>query len=76
MMQEERDGLISLYLFTNGDHWSSKDKWLDEDQHHCMWFGVICNQNGRVVGISLPANQLNGTIPEDDVQSIECVAPT
>ena len=64
MMQKERHGLISLYLHTNGDHWSSKDKWMDQNEHHCMWFGVICNQNGRVVGISLPANQLNGTIPE------------
>ena len=63
LMQEERNGLTALYTFTGGDHWSSRDKWLDEDQHHCMWFGVICNQNGRVVGISLPANHLNGTIP-------------
>ena len=64
LMQEERDALIGLFLHTDGNSWSTSEKWLDQNEHHCMWFGVTCNQVGRVISVSLAANRLNGTIPE------------
>ena len=64
LMQDERDALIALYLHTDGDSWSNSEKWLDQNEHHCMWYGISCSHHGRVVSIALAANRLNGTIPE------------
>ena len=62
-MQEERDALIGLFLHTDGNSWSTSEKWLDQNEHRVL-FGVTCNQVGRVISVSLAANRLNGTIPE------------
>jgi len=36
--------------------------WLSHD-HECTWYGVTCDENGSVVRLELPENNLNGTIP-------------
>ena len=75
LMQEERDALIGLFLHTDGNSWSTSEKWLDQNEHHCMWFGVTCNQVGRVISISLAANRLNGTIPEILFENLHIIQP-
>ncbi|CAM9288692.1 unnamed protein product [Ectocarpus sp. 8 AP-2014] len=57
MAQTDRDVLVALYDATDGDHWRRKKNWktgaaLSE------WYGVKVNSEGRVVELSLQANNL------------------
>ncbi len=38
-----------------------KRRWLS-DVVECDWYGITCNPNGHVIGLSLPQNGLNGTL--------------
>jgi len=59
----ERDVLAKLYLATHGDSWLSRNNWLEGD--HCTWFGITCGADGKVTGINLGNNMLDGTLPGD-----------
>jgi hypothetical protein len=39
------------------------------------WHGLSCTNQGRVIGISLPANHLTGTIPPD-IGNLTCAVPS
>jgi Leucine-rich repeat (LRR) protein len=54
--------LVDLYHATNGPGWVHKDNWLTTCDP-CGWYGVACNNNGRVVGLYLDENQLSGSLP-------------
>lgn len=54
--------LTALYNATNGPNWINKTNWLS-DNNPCGWFGVSCDENGRVTAIGLSQNNLVGTIP-------------
>lgn len=44
--------------------WTSNTNWLRGGVSVCDWFGVTCDAaTGRVIGLSLPKNMLNGTVP-------------
>ena len=56
--------LISLYKATDGPNWTNNTNWLSETPVG-EWYGVSTDSSGRVVGLSLNDNGLNGTIPNE-----------
>ena len=61
---EDRAVLEALYRATDGDNWANNDNWLT-DVGIGEWYGVTADTTGRVVSLSLRANELNGTIPPE-----------
>jgi Leucine-rich repeat (LRR) protein len=57
----ECEALAALYYDANGGGWVNAGGWI-VTATPCTWYGVSCD-TGRVVSLSLPANQLSGTIP-------------
>ena len=62
-IDRERSALVTLYKGTQGETWGTRHHWLSEHSH-CKWYGITCNPEGRVVGIQLAANKLNGTLAD------------
>lgn len=57
--------LLALWSGTGGkDGWTRSDLW-NEVPNPCEWFGIMCNQKGRVNGISLPSNNVVGPFNPD-----------
>jgi hypothetical protein len=59
---EARLLLAYLYKIWNGDDWVHSDQWLTETSH-CEWFGLSCDEWGRVSSIILPRNNVTGPLP-------------
>lgn len=59
--QQDRAALEELYRTAGGSSWTRNDKW-NTDSPIEEWFGVNV-EDGRVVGINLPDNNLTGTLP-------------
>ncbi|NMH85961.1 leucine-rich repeat domain-containing protein [Flavivirga algicola] len=59
----ERDALIALYNATGGANWTNNTNW---NTSACVsdWYGVTV-ENGNVVQIILPSNNLSGSIPTE-----------
>jgi len=59
--------LKKIYLSTNGNGWTNNSGWKtginNPNASPCTWYGVYCEGN-LVKGISLPNNNLTGTLPE------------
>ena len=60
----DRVALVALYDATAGDDWRNKTKWKSIDPLG-DWRGVTTNAAGRVTGLDLNLNSLNGSIPAD-----------
>ena len=58
----DRDILEVLYDATAGADWTDDDNWLS-DRPLGEWYGVETNDQGRVVALKLPENNLSGRIP-------------
>jgi hypothetical protein len=54
--------LKDLHESTNGEEWTKRFGWLDSDISVCEWYGIACNQDGRVETINLPRNNLVGKL--------------
>ena len=67
--------LWALYESTNGPGWHHSDNWLT-DAPLDTWHGVTVDQNGRVIGLDLRANDLSGEVPPElgDLASLEVLA--
>ncbi|CAB1113812.1 unnamed protein product [Ectocarpus sp. CCAP 1310/34] len=63
MSSMDRAALIALFHSTDGANWKRKSNW-NTDAGLASWEGVRLNHAGRVVGLSLPNNNLHGSIPE------------
>jgi len=55
--------LVSLYQATDGDNWTTS--WDLSDCDVCSYFGITCDENGRVSRIELDENNLTGFIPSE-----------
>lgn len=57
--------LVNFYNATGGASWTNKTGWQNgaagTNCDVCSWFGVTCNELGRVSGISLSSNNLNSS---------------
>ena len=60
----DEDALIALYQATDGDNWLSNQNWLS-NRPIGTWYGVITDENDRVIELDLSENELNGTIPSE-----------
>ena len=60
----DRDVLVAFYHATNGSNWTNSDNWLSDGPLE-TWYGVTTGSSGRVIELSLSANQLGGTIPRE-----------
>ena len=58
----DREVLEILYTSTGGENWTDTTNWVSE-QALSEWFGVATNEAGKVVGLSLANNNLEGSIP-------------
>ena len=58
----DRDLLAELYDATGGANWIRKENWLT-DAPLGEWSGVAVADDGRVIGLNLPRNDLTGAIP-------------
>jgi hypothetical protein len=46
--------------------WNRTDNWLSQESE-CTWFGILCNNNGKVNDIELYSNSLTGSFPPEVV---------
>lgn len=69
--QMTRYALAVFYFATNAvstafemdpDPWQVSNGWLTQSGH-CLWYGIICDFQGRVESIELPINLLSGSLP-------------
>lgn len=63
ILRKERNALIALYNNTGGKNWSKKDNWRSS-RPLSEWYGVEVDEDGRVVSLNLPQNNLTGEIPD------------
>ena len=59
----EQAVLRDLYIKTDGDNWRSKDNWFDFGMPLSDWYGVALDAAGRVAGLDLSDNRLEGNVP-------------
>jgi hypothetical protein len=58
--------MTTFYFSLGGPKWRRDDNWLSAaDSSECTWYGVSCNDQGVISEISLPHNNLMGSLPED-----------
>jgi Leucine-rich repeat (LRR) protein len=62
----QRFGLVTFFLSTspNDKPWKVVNGW-STSEHECNWYGIYCAMNDTVTTISLPGNNLAGTIPPE-----------
>ncbi len=69
------DALMELYNSTNGANWTDNSGWAEgaagTDCDPCSWYGVRCNTQQRVATLDLEFNNLNGTIPDLNLPTLD-----
>lgn len=58
------DTLMDFFNHTGGEKWIRSDRWGHGDPCLNIWFGVSCDCEGYVTGLTLPNNGLLGSVPE------------
>ncbi|CAM9221130.1 unnamed protein product [Ectocarpus fasciculatus] len=64
MTSTDREALMALFRSTGGAGWRRRNNW-DTDAGLATWDGVEVNDQGRVVGLNLARNNLQGPIPPE-----------
>ena len=59
MASADRDALLALFHSAGGATWGRNLNW-DTDGKLSTWYGVEVNDDGRVLKLKLPANNLEG----------------
>jgi len=69
----ERNVLRAFYNDAKGQEWTISTGWVDEFNNHCEWYGVECNEVGKIVELSLNNGGLSGKISDAicNLKSIE-----
>ena len=62
--ETDREALEVLYHATDGRNWLENENWLT-DAPLDDWSGVTTDEDGRVTGLDLGANELSGRIPPE-----------
>ena len=66
LIKNEQNSLLDFYYSTNGPNWGPGPTWdlgKADDPCGAGWYGVRCNDEGRVTHLHLSANNLQGSIP-------------
>ena len=58
----DRAALVAFYDATGGPDWTDGANWTSDDPLDA-WHGVTTDTDGRVAGLTLPGNNLAGTLP-------------
>lgn len=58
----DREVLVAFYEATGGEKWTNNTNWCS-DKPLSEWYGVECNEAGRVIKLVLDGNNLIGNIP-------------
>jgi len=58
----ECEALVQLYHTTQGQQWDNNQDWL-QDKNPCNWYGILCEDGEQVTRLSLPNNNLVGSLP-------------
>ena len=45
--------------------WINNENWLEPDVSVCEWFGLTCNDDGRIGVMDLASQNLDGPIPSE-----------
>ncbi|CAN0233930.1 unnamed protein product, partial [Scytosiphon promiscuus] len=61
---QDQEVLLDFFRSTGGESWKNRHGWASNEDVG-TWFGVTTNDEGRVVCVSLPGNNLRGEIPRD-----------
>ena len=61
----DRAALLALYNSAGGASWTNKTNWGVDAEPISTWFGVTTNASGNVTALSLPDNNLVGTLPAE-----------
>jgi hypothetical protein len=56
--------LVILHVAMNGSGWVNSMDWLSSSTE-CQWFGVWCDDEGKITVLNLPDNGLESTIPSE-----------
>jgi len=64
-LAQEKNALVALYNSTNGDDWTDNAGWNTGDPCGDSWYGVTCDEDNHITGLSLSSNQLTGSIPPE-----------
>ena len=56
------EALIALYHATDGPNWKNNDNWLS-DKFIGEWYGVVTDEQGRVIKLALGENKMKGQHP-------------
>lgn len=60
----ERNVLLNLYIYTNGNSWADNTGWQSAAGTECTWYGITCDSKGETItAIDLSGNGLRGTLP-------------
>ena len=62
----DRQALVAIFEATGGANWKKSTNWLT-DEPIGEWYGVGTDSGGRVAGLDLVDNRLNGAIPPEIV---------
>ena len=63
---------VVFFASTGGDNWIRRDGWLSA-LDECEWFGITCNSDGRLSGLSL--GKCIDTSPSVIERPITCILP-
>lgn len=61
--QIERNALMAIYILMGGEDWRTQDNWGEGDPCWDAWYGVTCNEHGKVIALKLVDNRVSGYIP-------------
>ncbi len=61
---KDRGPLIAFYNATGGYNWSTNTNWRTAEPLG-RWAGVVTNDDGRVIALDLPNNNLQGSLPAE-----------
>ena len=60
----DREVLTAFFNATGGTNWNDNEHWLSE-LAPSQWYGITTNDSGRVHGMNLESNNLQGGLPQE-----------
>ena len=62
---QDKQVLEDFYHSTEGANWANSSGWMKGDPCQDAWYGIYCNEDGRVLELALVYNLLTGPLPSN-----------